>query len=86
VILHPTPALTREAAKQDVFDCIGMFHNPKRNHTNNGTLSPLGVKAWQRRLTEASVWETRGTSKYRLVEQRGIEPLTLSLRTIRSPN
>jgi putative transposase len=27
--------LTREAARQDVFDYIEMFYNPKRKHTNN---------------------------------------------------
>ena len=27
---------TREAARQDVFEYIEMFYNPKRKHTNNG--------------------------------------------------
>ncbi len=31
---------TREAARQDVFEYIEMFYNPKRKHTNNGMLSP----------------------------------------------
>jgi putative transposase len=30
--------LTREAARQDVFEYIEMFYNPKRKHTNNGML------------------------------------------------
>ena len=33
--------LTREAAKQNVFDYIEMFYNPKRKHTSNGMLSPV---------------------------------------------
>jgi putative transposase len=33
--------LTRNAARQDVFDYIEMFYNPKRKHTNNGMLSPV---------------------------------------------
>ena len=30
---------TRETARQDVFEYIEMFYNPKRKHTNNGMLS-----------------------------------------------
>ena len=33
--------LTRDAARQDVFDYIEMFYNPNRKHTNNGMLSPV---------------------------------------------
>ena len=40
--------LTREAARQDVFDYIEMFYNPKRKHTNNGMLSPLTSKPGSR--------------------------------------
>tara|TARA_R110002110_G_scaffold85816_6_gene223967 strand:- start:6122 stop:6946 length:825 start_codon:yes stop_codon:yes gene_type:complete len=32
---------TRAEAKQDVFDYIEMFYNPKRKHTKNGMLSPV---------------------------------------------
>jgi len=32
---------TREEARQDVFDCIEMFYNPKRKHVRNGMLSPV---------------------------------------------
>ena len=32
---------TRDAARQDVFEYIEMFYNPKRKHTNNGMLSPV---------------------------------------------
>lgn len=32
---------TREEARQDVFDYIEMFYNPKRKHANNGMLSPI---------------------------------------------
>jgi len=33
--------LTRDAARQGVFDYIEMFYNPNRKHTNNGMLSPV---------------------------------------------
>ncbi|MBD3849391.1 IS3 family transposase [Bosea sp. SSUT16] len=32
---------TREEARQDVFDYIEMFYNPKRKHVRNGMLSPV---------------------------------------------
>ncbi len=32
--------LTRKNARQEVFEYIEMFYNPKRKHTNNGLLSP----------------------------------------------
>jgi len=32
---------TRALARQDVFDYIEMFYNPKRKHGNNGMLSPI---------------------------------------------
>ena len=32
---------TREEAKQDVFDCIEMFYNPKRRHSFSNDLSPV---------------------------------------------
>ena len=31
----------RQEARQDVFDYIEMFYNPKRKHARNGMLSPL---------------------------------------------
>lgn len=36
--------LTREAARQDVFDYIEMFYNPKRRHSNNDRLSPVNYE------------------------------------------
>ncbi|GHA84940.1 transposase [Algimonas arctica] len=33
--------LTRVDARQDVFEYIEMFYNPKRRHANNGMLSPV---------------------------------------------
>lgn len=36
---------TRDAARQDVFDYIELFYNPKRKHTNNGMLSPVDFLA-----------------------------------------
>ena len=32
---------TRKDARQDVFDYIELFYNPKRRHANNGMLSPV---------------------------------------------
>jgi len=32
---------TRADARQDIFDCVEMFYNPKRRHANNGMLSPV---------------------------------------------
>jgi len=32
---------TRKDARDDVFDYIEMFYNPKRKHGNNGLLSPI---------------------------------------------
>ena len=46
---------TRDAARQDVFEYIEMFYNPKRKHTNNGMLSPVDFEARQRKLNEAGV-------------------------------
>jgi hypothetical protein len=54
--------LTREAARQDVFDYVEMFYNPKRKHTNNGMLSPVEFEVRQQKLNEAGVYETRGIS------------------------
>ena len=32
--------ITRDEARQDVFNCIEMFYNPKRRHSVNQRLSP----------------------------------------------
>jgi transposase InsO family protein len=47
--------LTRDAARQDVFDYIEMFYNPTRKHTNNGMLSPVDYEMKQQRMNEAGV-------------------------------
>ncbi len=39
---------TRAAARQDVFDYIEMFYNPKRKHANNGLLSPVEFERQQK--------------------------------------
>jgi len=46
---------SREAARQDVFEYIERFYNPKRKHTNNGMLSPVDFKARQLKLNKARV-------------------------------
>lgn len=47
--------LTREAARQDVFEYLEVFYNPKRKHTNNGMLSPVDFEIRQQKLNEAGV-------------------------------
>jgi len=43
---------TREDARQDVFDYIEMFYNPKRKHARNGMLSPVDFE-WQQKIEPA---------------------------------
>ena len=43
---------TRAKARQDVFDYIEMFYNPKRKHARNGMLSPLDFERQQKMRTE----------------------------------
>lgn len=47
--------LTRDAARQDVFDDIEMFYNPNRKHTNKRMLSPVDYEIKQRKMNEAGV-------------------------------
>ena len=47
--------VTRDAARQDVFDYIEMFYNPTRKHTNNGMLSPVDYEMKQKKMNEAGV-------------------------------
>jgi putative transposase len=47
--------ITRNAARQDVFDYIEMFYNPTRKHTNNGMLSPVDYEMKQMKMNEAGV-------------------------------
>ena len=43
---------TRADARQDVFDYIEMFYNPKRKHARNGMLSPVEFERQQKMKTE----------------------------------
>jgi putative transposase len=43
---------TRVEARQDVFDYIEMFYNPKRKHVRNGMLSPVEFERQQTMRTE----------------------------------
>lgn len=45
---------TREDARQDVFDYIEMFYNPKRKHARNGMLSPVDFE-WQQKMNKQGV-------------------------------
>lgn len=47
--------LTRDAARQDVFDYIEMFYNPTRKHTNNGMMSPVDYEMKQQKMNKAGV-------------------------------
>ena len=49
------PARNRAEARQDVFDYIEMFYNPKRKHINNGMLSPVDFEERQLKLKHAGV-------------------------------
>jgi putative transposase len=46
------PYKTRAEARQDVFDYIEMFYNPKRKHVRNGMLSPVEFERQQETRTE----------------------------------
>ena len=52
---------TRLEARQDVFDYIEMFYNPKRKHTTNGMLSPVDFER-QQIVNQQGVLKTRGNS------------------------
>ena len=43
---------TRDEARQDVFDYIEMFYNPKRKHGRNGMLSPAEFERQQKTRAE----------------------------------
>ena len=47
--------ITRDAARQDVFDYIEMFYNLTRKHTNNGMLSPIDDETEQKKMNEEGV-------------------------------
>ena len=57
---------TQADARQDMFDYIEMFYNPKRKHVRNGMLSPVEFERQQDMKTEG-VWKTRGYSVYGIV-------------------
>jgi putative transposase len=46
---------TREQARQDIFDDIEMFYNPKRKHARNGMLSHLDCENRQRHLNQKGI-------------------------------
>jgi putative transposase len=43
---------TRAEARQDMFDYIEMFYNPKRKHVRNGMLSPVEFERQQKMRTQ----------------------------------
>ncbi len=44
----------RDDARQDVFDYIEMFYNPKRKHVRNGMLSPVDFE-WQQKMNKQGI-------------------------------
>ena len=46
---------TREQARQDIFDYIEMFYNPKRKHVRNGMLSPVDFENRQSNVNQEGV-------------------------------
>lgn len=46
---------TREQARQDIFDYIEMFYNPKRKHARNGMLSPVDFENRQQNVNQEGV-------------------------------
>ena len=46
---------TREQARQDLFDYIEMFSNPKRKHAKNGMLSLVDFENGQRKVNQEGV-------------------------------
>jgi putative transposase len=46
---------THEQARQDIFDYIEMFYNPKRKHARNDMLSPVDFENRQRNLNQEGV-------------------------------
>lgn len=46
---------TRELARQDIFDYIEMFYNPKRKHARNGMLSPVDFENRQTNVKQEGV-------------------------------
>jgi putative transposase len=46
--IRRTTYRTRGDARQDVFDYIEMFYNPKRKHAKNGMLSPVNFERRQK--------------------------------------
>lgn len=69
--------LARDAPWQDVFDYIEMFYNPNRKHTNNGIQSPIDYEIKQRKMSEAGVYRSRGTSVYIGAMIRAFSPNTI---------
>ena len=47
--------LTRDAARQGVFDYIEMFYNPTSKHTNKSMLSPVNYEMKQQKMNEVGV-------------------------------
>ncbi len=47
--------LTRDDARQDVFDYIEIFYSPNRKHTNTGMSSPVDFENRQQNTNKAGV-------------------------------
>ncbi len=51
----------RKEARQDVFNYIELFYDPKRRHGKNGMLSPVGFER-QQNVKLQGVYKSRGIS------------------------
>lgn len=54
-IQRPPLYLTRDTARQNVFDYIEMFYDPTPKHTSNGLLPPVDYETEQKKMSEPGV-------------------------------
>ena len=67
---------TREEARQDVFNYIELFYNPKRKHGKNGMLSPIDFER-QKYVKLQGVLENQGRITFTPPLTRKIKPLKI---------
>jgi len=64
---------SRDEARQDLFDHIEVFYNPKRKHARNWMLSPVDFER-QKKLKFEGVWKSRSYSTFVLnADERKLE-------------
>lgn len=50
--IHRKIYKTRDEVRQDIFDYIEMFYNPKRKYVRNGILSPVNYEQQKKTSSE----------------------------------